>query len=258
MSPEREIVNLWLNKKGFLTISGINAGSRVIDFIAVKNRKEESKVMHVEVSCSISANILFEKDRKELDKLFNDRNVVKAVEESIEKCLGRDHPYENVLVTNFQNLNLSNVNVVKFEDILFDIVKDMDKQKYRSQTVRTIQLVKYILMSNGSRMSELLSQQTLHRPMTFAEKEALVKELLSQDLGRKVFSKQSNEQLLVDILRASSLKSPERLVNALEEVLTKRSGSQLLNLLMQKKGIQTAIKEELQKDQKLEQYFKVI
>ncbi len=256
MSPEREIVNLWLNKKGFLTISGINAGSRVIDFIAVRS-KSEPKVMHVEVTCSISANILFEKDRRELDKLFNDRNVVKAVEDSISACLGKAYPYENVLVTNFQNLNLSNVSVVKFEDILFDIVKDMDKQKYRSQTVRTIQLIKYLLISNPSRMSDLLNQQTNYKSMTASSKEALLKELLSQDLARKVFSKQSNEQLLVDIIRASSLRNPERLANALEEVLTKRSGSQLLNLLMQKKGIQTAIKEELEKDQKLEQFFKV-
>ncbi|MBI2133789.1 hypothetical protein HYU11_03860 [Candidatus Woesearchaeota archaeon] len=256
MSPEREIVNLWLNRKGFLTISGLNAGSRVIDFIAVKNKKDAT-VMHVEVSCSISASILFEKDRKELYRMFNDSNVVNAVNEAIRGSLGTDHDYENILVTNYQNLNIPNVNVVKFEDILFEIVKDMDKQKYRSQTIRTIQLIKYLLMSNPSRMAGLFNQETSHKAMTHSAKESLVKDLLRQELGRKVFSKQSNEQLLVEIIRASSLRNPERLANALEEVLTKRSGNHLLNILIKKKGIQTAIKEELEKDSKLEQFFKV-
>ncbi len=258
MSPEREIVNLWLNRKGFLTITGINAGSRVIDFIAVKNRKsgnEDPQVMHVEVSCSIAANILFEKDRNELDKMFYDSNVARAVENAISASLGKQCSYDNVLVTNFQNLNLQGVSIIKFDDILFDVVRDMDKQRYRSQTIRTIQLIKYLLISNPSRMSELLSKQSLYKPMTSSAKEALIKELLSQDVGKKIFSKPSNEQLLVDILRASSLRQPERLANALEEVLTKRTGSRLFNLLLQKKDIQTAIKEEIAKDQTLEHFF---
>ena len=47
MGPEKEIVQLWLNRKGFFTIKDINAGSRVIDMIAIK-QDMEPKIAHVE------------------------------------------------------------------------------------------------------------------------------------------------------------------------------------------------------------------
>ncbi len=255
MSPEREIVNLWLNKRGYLTINGINAGSRVVDFVAVKH-KPETRVLHVEVACSISANILFEKDRNELAKMFYDKNVVKLVEETINESIGKSHEYDNVLVTNFHNLNLDGISIVKFEDVLFDIMKDLDKQKYKSQTIRTLQLLKFLLMSDPARLTELISTDSSYKAMTTASKEAMIRELLSQEHAKKVLGKASNEQLLVELLRYSTLKNPEKMAVLLEDVLTKRSGSRLLNLLMQKKGVQTAIKEELEKDRKLEQFLK--
>ncbi|MBI2574582.1 hypothetical protein HYV82_01735 [Candidatus Woesearchaeota archaeon] len=255
MSPEREIVNMWLNRKGFLTINSINAGSRVVDFVAVKQKKDAPYVMHVEVTCSISGNILVEKDRSELSRLFSDRNVVKAVEAAISESLGRPCSYEKVLVTNFHNINLEGVNIVKFEDVLFDVVNSLDKQRYRSQTVRTLQLIKYLLLSHPSRLSALLGMQSVHKSMTTPAREELIKELLMQETSKRVFRKQSNEQLLVELLRISSLKQPERLAKALEEILTKRSGSRLLNALMRQKGVKEVLKEELESDRKLEQFF---
>lgn len=257
MSAEREIVNLWLNRRGFFTIAGINTGSRVVDFVAIRHAQGTTEIMHVEVSCSISANALFEKDRAELKKLFYDPSIVKAVESSISNFLGENHSYQNVLVTNFQGIEIDGVRVIKFEDVFFDFLSELDKQRYYSQTIRGLQLAKFLLMSDPDKMSALLNQQTSYRPMTSSNKESLIKELLKQDVGKRVFRKPGNEQILVELLRQSSLSNPERLANAMEEVLTKRGGSRFLNLLMKKKGIREAIKEELSKDQKLEQYFKV-
>lgn len=256
MTPEREIVNLWLNKRGFFTVSGINAGSRVIDFIAVKSLGGH-QVMHVEVTCSVSSSLLSDSDRNELFRLFNDRNVVQAVESYIENFLGAEVPYEKVLVTNFQNVRLADVSVVRFEDVLFDIINGLDKQRYKSQTIRTMQILKFLLMADPVRMSALLTTPSPHRAMSSSSKEALIKELLAKEAGRRVFRKQSSEQLLMELLKESSLRQPDKLAKALEEILTKRSGSRLLNELLKQKGVKAAIREELGKDRKLEQYFMV-
>ncbi|MBI3033792.1 hypothetical protein HYY72_01400 [Candidatus Woesearchaeota archaeon] len=256
MSPEREIVNIWLNRRGFFTVSGINAGSRVIDFIAVSH-KAEPRIMHIEVTCSISSNFILERDVIEINRLFKDSNVNSAVQRYIRDWFGKPYNYENVLVTNFQNLKLDGIRIIKFEDVLFDVINDMDKQRYRSQAIRTMQLIKFLLMGNPVRMSELFGRQSLYKPMSAQAKEELIKELLSQESGKRVFRKQSNEQLLVEILRSSSLNNPERLANALEEILTKRTGSRFLRMLMEKKGVQSAIREEISKDKKLESFFKV-
>ena len=56
MGPEKEIVELWLNRKGFFTIKDINAGSRVIDLLAVK-LDSPPKIAHFEVACYVSGSI---------------------------------------------------------------------------------------------------------------------------------------------------------------------------------------------------------
>ena len=53
MSPEKDIVNLWLNRQGFFTVSDINANNRVADFVAIRQRGQVS-VQHVELHCSVS------------------------------------------------------------------------------------------------------------------------------------------------------------------------------------------------------------
>lgn len=254
MSPEREIVNLWLNRNGFFTVSGLNAGSRVVDFVALRH-KRGFDVSHVQVSCSISSSVALERELGELAKAFGDVGVVSAVERCIEGCIGRKVPYERVLVTNLQNVAVPGVRVVRFEDVFFDVLRDLDRQRYKSQTIRAFQLVKFILLSDPQKLSALLARDSSYKAMTSPAKEELLRELLSQDSAKRLFRRQSSEQILVELLRVSSLRNPERLAAALEEMLTKRTGSRLLGLLMRRQGVRFAIKEELSKDRKLEQFF---
>ena len=89
MNPEKEIVNLWLNKKGFFTINDINAGkNKVIDIIAIKlaNGKLE-RVEHVEVNCSISSTIV-DKDINEYIRKFEDKTVIKKVKQVVKEFVG--------------------------------------------------------------------------------------------------------------------------------------------------------------------------
>ncbi len=247
MSPEREIVGLWLAKKGFFTVSSISAGSRIIDFLAVR-LKEPQKILHVEVSCSVSRNAIENSD--ELQKLFYDPSVVKSLDQNIEKFLGKSAAYENVLVTNFSDVQIENVSIIKFDDVLFDVLASLDRHKYKSGSVRTLQLLKFLLFSNPKKLSELVNVS-----LSGSQRESHVKELL-QKSGKGVFKKKSNEQLLVDLLKQSSLKNPDRLVAALEEILSKRTGARLLKLLMSKSSIQKAIRTEIKKDKDLGDFLR--
>ncbi len=58
MFPEKEIVKLWLNSRGYLVVGDINAGkNKVVDALALKIEQGQlSEVVHVEVSVSVRRN----------------------------------------------------------------------------------------------------------------------------------------------------------------------------------------------------------
>ncbi|MBN2454312.1 hypothetical protein JXB11_02075 [Candidatus Woesearchaeota archaeon] len=255
MNPEKAIVNLWLHRQGFFTIADINAKNRVIDLLAVKQKKGEVSVRHVEVSCSVSSSTITESYKQELLRKFTDPNVVEKVKRSVKSYLGYELEYEKVLVTN-SKIDLPNVNVIQFEDVFHEVVENLDTQNYRDPVVRTLQLFKYVLLSNPDKVSALIASGGEHKAMTSAAREKLTKDLLSQDNISKSFGKKSSEEVLVELLKKSTLRQPERLAKALEEVLTKRTATRFLNVLLQQKNIKTAVKEEIKKDQSLQDFFK--
>ena len=73
MHPEKEIVNLWLNRKGFFTISNIKAANnREVDLLAINQKKKE--ILHVEIVSSItSIDTLSE---KEIIERFENKSVL--------------------------------------------------------------------------------------------------------------------------------------------------------------------------------------
>ena len=89
MNPEKEIVNLWLNRQGFFTVSDINANNRVVDLIGIRQRNQPV-VQHVELHCSVSSpsTVVSEKEKADLLRKFNDSNVTAAVERTIKSYLG--------------------------------------------------------------------------------------------------------------------------------------------------------------------------
>lgn len=254
MNPEKSIVNLWLNKKGFFTVNDINAGSRVIDILAIK-QKDGTRVQHIETMCSITSAVVTGAEKKDLMKKFDDVNVVKQVKNKIKSYLGTDADYEKVLVAT-GDVDLKGVNVIRFDDVLLDVIKDLDTQYYKNSVVRTMQLLKYLLIARPSSMAVLLGKEDAYKPLTHTGRAKFITSMLLQDVSKKIFKKQSSEKILIELLKESSLKQPERLAEALNEILTKRTSSRFLNLLLQQKNVQTAIKEEVQKDQKLSDFFK--
>ena len=259
MNPEKEIVNLWLNKKGFFTINDINAGkNKVIDIIAIKlaNGKLE-RVEHVEVNCSISSTIV-DKDIDEYVKKFEDKTVIKKVKQVIKDFVGTDFSYEKTLVlTSNRSINLKGINVLKFDDIIYEVTDNIDMQNYRNTTLRTIQLIKYLLIANPANLAELLKKETGNKILNQGTREMFITELLKQDDVKRILEKESNEKIIVDIVKESSLKRPERLAKALEhDILTNRTRSRFLKSLLLQEKIAKVSKTLLKpKKQKPLQYF---
>lgn len=249
MNPEKQIVNLWLNSQGFFTVNDINAGKRVVDIIAVK-QEEELRVQHVEVNCSVAGNIATSKEQEELLKRFNSQNVVKAVNKSIKELLGKSSEYKKVLVTTYNNINVSGISVLNFDKLLGDVVSNLDTQNYRNSVIRSVQLIKYVLMSNPESMAFLIAKRGKNKVLTQSEREKLITQLLSQESVKNVFKKKKNEKVVMDMLIASSLKAPERLAKTLAENLTTRSYNKMLKIMLKRAGVKRVVvpkKQELLK-----------
>lgn len=255
MSPEKDIVNLWLNRQGFFTVSDINANNRVVDIIAIR-QKNQPTVQHVELHCSVSspAVVVSEKEKADLLRKFNDANVAAAVERTIRSYLGHDAEYEKVLVTTAQ-VSLPGITVLRFQEVVREVVSQLDRQNYRSPIIRALQLVKFVLMANPATIASLVTKEDSNKPLTYHNKEQLLKQLLQQEVALKLFGKKGNEQLIINILKNSTLRQPERLAAALESILTKRTATKFLNVLLQQKEVKTAIEEEISKDQKLVKFL---
>ncbi len=246
MNPEHQIVNLWLNNQGFFTVNDINAGKRVIDIIAVKQEKEP-RIQHIEVNCSVAGNMATAKEQEELLKRFNSPEVVKAVNKNIRELLGKSVDYEKVLVTTYNNINIQGVNILTFDKILASFVSGLDTQNYRSSVIRSMQLMKYLLMSNPASMIDVFGKIGKSKVITQSEREKLITGLLKQESTKKVFEKKKNEEALIGLLVSSPLKNPERLAKALMENMTNRSYNKLLKIMLKHAGIKKVIVPKKQK-----------
>ena len=253
MGPEKEIVELWLNRKGFFTIKDINAGNRVIDLVAIR-QDNAPKIAHVEVACYVSGSTTTK--TVDLMKKFDSNVVVKKIRQTIKEHIGADTEYEKFLITTVPNLEMEGVNVIGFDKVLFEFVNQLDKQYYSNNTTRTLQLVKFILMSSPSYAAKLIGKDQDYKALTSASREQFIQSLFEQDVAKKIFSKKNNEELMIELLRNSTLKNPERLAAALDKVLTKRTATKFLNTLLKQKGIKTAIKPEI-KNKTLQQFVEV-
>src|SRR3989338_1328296 len=268
MSPEKDIVNWWLNRKGFFTINSIKVSqNKEIDILAIKFG-EEIKIYHVEVSCSVSSgNIAFDREdiRESIQKFavkkFEDKEIIKKLGRSIEEFVGQQRSCEKILVLGafsksmkekaVRELKEMQINVFGFEDVLLEVLTNLDRQNYRHPTIRNLQLVKYLLLSNPEKLSSLLGRKS--DVLNQFTREELIKALLHREEFIRALQKESNEHILVNILRSSSLKKPERLAKVLdEEILSKRTKKKFSEAIAKERAAQS--NEQQKKDTPLS-YF---
>ncbi len=274
IEPEREIVNWWLNRSGFFTLNNIKAGkNKKIGTLALKFKEPESKIQHIEVNCSVSYPRNLTLDKSPIDKSvetyvnkkFDDAIIVNVINKSIKELTGQEKPYEKtVILGNIAHVNKGKIikalkkkriKVIKFEDILCEVMQTLDRQNYQSATIRNLQLVKHILMAEPKTLASLLNHEKSNI-LNMHTRENFLKEFLSHEENQRIIQKELNEQIIIDLLKKSSLKKPEKLARVISEnVLGRRSGKKFLNFL-EESGFKKRKKVKKKKEKSLFDFLK--
>ena len=253
LSAEKEMVNFWLNRDGYFTISNIKSGNKDIGILALKFHKGTlAKAMHVEVCCSISGFA----DQNFIDKIVNEKFGNKNIANAIKKYtknINKEVETERYIVLNFlpkdkdeivRKLKKNDIIMVEFEDIISDIMKSLKTSYFKDDVIRTLQIVKFLLMSNPKKFVDVL-----YSNLSQAKMREFLAELLNRDDTIKEFRK-TNEERLAIILKQAMIK-PEKLAKMLEnEVLNKRTRKPFISSLMEQKRIGKIYKKEIEKVKK--------
>ncbi len=266
LSPEKDIVNWWLNRRGFFVINSIPTGkNRVIDILAIKSGVDK-KIQHIEINCSVSqaSNLTLDNSsvkgsvEKYIAKKFDDKSIVNTINRSIEEYIGEEAGYEKVLVLGamakvsreetIEELRKKGIVVYKFEEIMLDVTRHLDKQNYMNPTIRTLQITKHLLLSNPEKLALLLDKRAKNDVLNQNTREEFIRHLLRQDEVKRILQKESSEKLLIDILKDSTLIRPDKLAKALkEEIYTLRRDKKFSRIISGDHEEKIEILEKLQK-----------
>ena len=179
MHPEQEIVNLWLRQQGFFTVNNINAGTLVIDTLAVKLKDGKlDRAIHLEVCGSVSKPSKAE--IADLKRKFEAKQVIKRIKQHFKSSIGTDIEYDRLLVVSGSAFSMDSVEVLSFQDLLLDVMQDIDKQNYGDPVTRTIQLIKYALLNHPEHLAKLLRHVYPMRKQAI-----LLKHLVEEGLSKK-------------------------------------------------------------------------
>ena len=264
MEAEREIILWWLNKEGYFTLHSIKAAqNREIDILAIKVEKGSlKKIVHVESATSISSSDA-QRPQKYLER-FTSPSVRKKLAQVIRDYLGVEAGYERMLVIGSTHRlkefkELEDITIKEFKDVIYDVLQNLDRQNYFNSTIRTLQVMKFILLADPKRLSQLLQRQDAHQALKKTSKKEFVRDILSDEQGRRALTDKEGEQLVVQILKHSSLNTPEQLAKTIsEDVLTPRSRRRFIAaLLAQESMIKAAPRPKAAKKEKsLRSFFR--
>jgi len=249
LSAEKEVVNFWLNRQGYFTINNLRSGNKDIGILALKfDDSILKKALHVEICCSITGiaeqGNIFEKlifDR------FNER-AVKGALSGYTKGVVEGAKIENVVVLNSipkekrtiaNILEKNNVSLVQFEDVISDVMKSLKTEYYKDDVIRTIQLIKFLLLQSPKKLVDVL-----HSNFGPVKRKEFIAELLSRDGIIKEFKK-TNEERLAIILKQSMIK-PEKLAEMLEkEILNRKTRKPFIDSLIEQEKTGKVYKKRL-------------
>tara|TARA_Y100000310_G_scaffold238025_1_gene241345 strand:- start:89 stop:877 length:789 start_codon:yes stop_codon:yes gene_type:complete len=261
LSAEKEVVNFWLNRKSYFTVNNLKSGNKDIGILALKfDEGNLTKIMHVEVNCSITGSAEQNYNMTKLiDEKFNDKNLVKTIQKYTNK-VDKDIDIENIVVLNslprdkenlLNKFKKNDINIVEFEDVLSDVMKELKTEYFKNDVIRTLQIVKFLMISNPKKFVDVL-----YNNLSQSKTRELLSELLNKDEIIKEFRK-TNEDRLAMILKGAMIK-PEKLAKMLEkDVLNRRTRKPFITSLMEQKKIGKVYKKELQvkKEKPLSKFF---
>ena len=238
MSAEKEIVNYWFNKRGFFTINNVKTNNKDIGIIAINPKSQE--VFHIQVSCSLTGTI----DSKEMsisaEKISEEKFYDNSISEVVQKNMSSiENPaIRKVLVLGslpkskkasiIKEFGIMDIQIMEFENILYDVMENLDTQYYKNDIIRTLQLTKFLLLSEPTKLAKFLDNDSF----TSNSRKEFLFSMLDKDEIVKEFKKTNVERLGV-ILKNMSLK-PDALASMLENnILNNRTRKMFLNSLME-------------------------
>ena len=244
MSAEKEIVNYWYNKKGLFTINNIKTSShKDAGILALKFDKDRvDEVFHIDVSCSITNNIaetanLTKSVSKIVDEKFDYAKMPSLIpaflsEIKIKKIIILGAVPKSSKSEIIKEFNQRNVDVIEFEDILSDVLEQMDTKYYRNDIIRTLQLTKFLLLSEPTKLAKLL----VNDAFSSNSRKEFLSNILDKDEIVKEFKKTNIERLSA-ILKNSGLKPNELAEMIGHNILNKKTRRLFLNSLMEQENI---------------------
>ena len=270
MSAEKEIVNYWYNKKGLFTVNNIKtSNNRDCGILALKfDRDKVNEVLHVEVSCSITNNIskttnLDKSISKIIQEKFENKGVESAVSNYIRQFSLAKQNIRKIIVLGavpksrkgeiVKMFNEKDVQAIEFKNILYDVIEKLDTQYYKNDVIRTLQLTKFLLLSQPDKLAKLLVDDAFSPN---SRKEFLTS-ILGSDEIIKEFRK-TNVERLGAILKSSGLK-PSELAHMLEHnILNKKTRRLFLDSLNEQEKIRKVVNKIIKKrksEASLEKFF---
>lgn len=262
MTAEKEIVNYWYNKKGFFTINNIktssnkDAGILALNF----NNGKVDDIFHVEVVCSITNNIsettnLDKSINKIITEKFEDEGITQTINNYLTQFSIQKNKIKKIIVLGavpksrkseiIREFNQKEVEVIEFENILYDVLEQLDTQYYRNDIIRTLQLTKFLLLSEPTKLAKLL----LNDAFTSNSRKEFLSNILDNNEIVREFKKTNIERLGV-ILKNSALK-PNELAEMIENnILNKKTRKLFLNSLME----QEKMRKILNKSKKVKKF----
>ena len=256
MSAEKEIVNYWYNKKVLFTINNIKTSSnRDAGILALKfDNDRVNEVFHIEVSCSLTNNIA---ETTNLDKSvsaivnekFDDKKILDAVNNHIKNFSIQKSKIKRIMILGavpksrkseiIRKFNEKDVEIIEFENILYDVLEQLDTQYYKNDIIRTLQLAKFLLLSEPTKLAKLLSNDAF----TSNLRKEFLTNILNNDEIVKEFRK-TNVERLGAILKSSGLKAPELAEMLENNVLNKKTRKAFLNSLMGQEATRKGISKQ--------------
>ena len=245
MSAEKEIVNYWYNKKGLFTINNIKTNNnRDCGILALKfDNDKVNEVSHIEVSCSITNNIsdttnLDKSISKIVDEKFQDKEIEETVSSHIRQFSIPRQKIKKIIILGavpksrkseiIREFSEKDVEVIEFENILHDVLEQLDTQYYRNDIIRTLQLTKFLLLSEPTKLAKLLVNDTF----SSNSRKEFLSSILDKEEVVKEFKRTNVERLSI-ILKNSSLKPTELVAMLDSNILNKRTRKIFLNSLME-------------------------
>ncbi len=254
MSAEKEIVNYWYNKKGLFTINNIKTNNnKDAGILALKFDKDKvNEVFHIEVSCSITNNIsettnLEKSISKIVEEKFEDKSIADTINNHIKQFSMQKNKIKKIMIIGalpksrkgeiVRKFNEKEVEVIEFENILFDVMEMLDTQYYRNGIIRTLQLTKFLLLNEPTKMAKLL----VNNNFTSSSRKEFLSSILAKDEIIKEFRK-TNVERLAAILKNSGLKASELAEMLENNVLNKKTRKMFLTSLMEQENIRKLVK----------------